>query len=99
MHVDDGFDDISEVLYGFAQGKRGDFVEIIEESAAVHVLDHKVDVFFFLEEAVELYDVGVIEAGMKANLSAELVHHLVFDYLALHYLLYSCNKTSIVVSA
>lgn len=40
MHVDNGLDDVSEVFDGFSEGKRGHFVEVIEESAPVHVLNH-----------------------------------------------------------
>ena len=99
MHVDDGLNDVPEVFYGLTQGKRGDFVEIIEESAAVHVLNHQVNIVLFLEEAVKLDDVGVVEAGVQPNLSAKLIDHLVLYDLTLYYLLDGCHEASIVVPA
>ena len=99
VHVNDGLDDISEIFYGFSEGKRGDFVEIVEESAAVHVLDHQVNIVLFLEEAVKLDNVRVVETGVKPYLSAQLIDHLVLQYLTLYYFFDGGNEASIVVPA
>lgn len=97
VHVDDGLNDVPEVFDGFSEGKRGHFVEVIEESPAVHVLDHQINILFLLEETVKFYDVRVVEAGMQPNFSAQLVDHLVFQYLALYYFFDGCHEASIMV--
>lgn len=61
VQVSYGEDDVSEQVYSYFDAEETDFVEILEESAAVNVFKYQIDVPLLLEETIELDYLWVIE--------------------------------------
>lgn len=86
MEVDHGFEGALDVGGGFPGGEGLLFVEVVEEGAALDVLEDEVDGVVMLKEAIELDDVGVIERIVEFDFLLELVDHFIlFNFLLLHF--------------
>jgi hypothetical protein len=99
VHVDDGLNDVSQVLYCLSETEGAHLVEVVEESASVEVLHHQVDVRPLLEAAVETDYVWVLQTAVQTNFAAELLNHFKLSHSGLDYLLEGNHESSLPVSA
>lgn len=79
MHLDDGLDDVSEVLDGLSDFDGLDDVEVFEQSASVHVLEEQIEAVIGLEEPVELDYFRVIKRAVQFDFFDELIDDVVLD--------------------
>ena len=79
MHLDDGLDDVSEVLDGLSDFDGLDDVEVFEQSASVHVLEEQIEAAIGLQEPVELDYFRVIKRAVQFDFFDELIDDVVLD--------------------
>jgi len=60
MHVHKRFDYVSQILNGLSDVEIVHFIEVVEKSPSVHILECKIDVFLVLEAAIKPDDVGML---------------------------------------
>lgn len=79
MHLDDGLDDVPEVLDGLSDFDGLDDVEVFEQSASIHVLQEQIEAAIGLEEPVELDYFRVIKRAVQFDFFDELIDDVVLD--------------------
>jgi hypothetical protein len=84
--------DLPNEIDGFGFGELLVLVHIVEECAALHILQDQVHVELVAEAAVELHDRRVVHVCVQLDLLDELRHHVELLRLRLHDLLQRADE-------
>jgi hypothetical protein len=90
VHIVEAFNGVSDFpnkAGGLIFGELLLVVHVVEEGAALHVLQNDVDVVLVAHQPIELHDVGVADEGLQLDFLDHLVQHVRFNHFGLHDLL------------
>ena len=64
VQINNGFNDISQILNSLFDAKMVDLVKVVEQCSTIQVLHNEVNIFILLKKSEELHDIWVIEGIM-----------------------------------